>query len=146
MADITTTAQPCSHTSRSLLSTRNDTVTQHEKKRKKSARFSVSTDLSTSILLSHFRRKLDWLALLAKSFQTQLLIQCRPLTTLKNLRGYATVADTSANFRLLGKKIYLLQLQRKRAFQLARAFQAFQHVDICSILCRCRHPSKHAAQ
>lgn len=34
MADITTTAQPCSHTPRSLLSIRNVAETQHEKRKR----------------------------------------------------------------------------------------------------------------
>lgn len=81
MADNTTTT--FSHCKESPLDT-NVTVTRHEKK-KKSTLVYVSTDVSTSILLSHFRQKLAWLPLLAKSFQTQISVQCRPMQALKHL-------------------------------------------------------------
>lgn len=87
----------------------------------------VSTDLSTSILLGHFRQKLAWLPPLAMSLQTQLLIQCRPVTALKNLCEYATVADTTVNFRLLGKEI--TTIAKEISLSSWHSAQAFTDVD-----------------
>lgn len=99
-------------------------------KKEREACIYVSTDFITSILLGHFRQKLALLPPLAVSIQTQLLIQCRPVTALKNLCEYATVADTTVNFSLLGKEITTITtIAKEMSLSSWHSAQAFTDVD-----------------